>query len=93
MPAGLQIWDENGNVMLDTENRVTRVLGSFESGTSDGSLTSEGFSQGTPWHVRLTPDLGLTPPKITVSGNTLSWTFGNVAEEFRRSAYVMYGVY
>jgi len=93
MAAGLVLWDGSGNVVLDTAHRLTRVLGAFESGISDGSLTSEGFAQGTPWHVRLTPDLGLTPPKITVTGNTLSWTFGNVAAEFRRSAFIMYGVY
>jgi len=93
MGQGLQIWNASGGLVLDTSHRLTRVLGSFESGTSDGSLTSPGFSQGTPWHVRLTSQLGYTAPTITVSGNTLSWSFGNVAAEFRRSAFIIYGVY
>jgi len=92
MGQGLQIWDGSGNLVLDTAHRLTRILGMFDTGTSDGSVSFPGLATGTGFYVKLTPDLGNAPPVVTISGTTVSWTFNNVSAPYRRAAKVMVGV-
>ena len=43
MSAGLQIFDENGNTILDTSDSLCRILGQFTADTEYGSFTPPGL--------------------------------------------------
>lgn len=97
MPQGLQIRDANGNMILDITDRLTRVLGSFSTGTTDGSHTDAALSSGTPWlHATSSNPFNVYVCKYTITGNTISWAFSNlgyIAAGSRQAEYVIYGVY
>lgn len=48
---GLQVFDSNGSCILDVTDRLTRVLGEFETGTSDGSISDSNLASGQPWYI------------------------------------------
>ena len=64
--------------MVDYNSPMFRLGGSVYTGTSNGSITSNIFAQGTVsmWiGVPDTFDPSRIFPDVTISGNTLSWTF------------------
>lgn len=82
MPDGLQTWDENGNILIDTTTVVGRTLGVIDASAASGSATVVGLDQGTPFAVPLIQGGGnsyyyvydaLTIPRCTFSGTTVSW--------------------
>lgn len=96
MAFGLKIWDELGNVVLDTNVRVGRIIGQVTSGTSAGSISVPDFAQGTPWFiVQPITSAGFTAevPNVTISGNTLSWTFPLAPNYTSISSIISYGVF
>lgn len=99
MPQGLQIFDVNSNCLLDITDRLTRVLGSFETGTSDGSITDFNLTSGTPWFYTYNPSDTYNvrvPCKISFSGNIISWSFQSgycANQQGRANLKVIYGVY
>nr|WP_092069553.1 hypothetical protein [Dendrosporobacter quercicolus]NSL47514.1 hypothetical protein [Dendrosporobacter quercicolus DSM 1736]SDL92505.1 hypothetical protein SAMN04488502_1011194 [Dendrosporobacter quercicolus] len=97
MPCGLQIWDANGNLTLDVTDRLTRVLGTFSTGTTDGSHTDAALAFGTPWiHATSSYPYNSYACQYTVSGTTISWTFiegSPFNQDGKRPEYVIYGVY
>jgi hypothetical protein len=95
MAFGLECYDESGNPVLKITDRITRYGGQFDTGTSAGSMTIPMLSGGTPWiNVQDTNPLtnGLTPT-VTISGNTVSWSFASSSTYQPRSVRVIYGVY
>ena len=51
MAFGLQIFDENGNIILDTSTETTYVLGSGTTGHEDGYIQNAKFLTGYPWYA------------------------------------------
>ena len=54
MGQGLRVWDQNGNVIVDTNNRLPRVLGQIYAnwigdGDGGGDVYVPDFNQGNPW--------------------------------------------
>ncbi|WP_208510292.1 hypothetical protein [Variovorax paradoxus] len=89
MPAGLQIFDANGNVVLDTNDRMSRVLGSFWISAS-GSLTHGGLTTGQPFAIFCSHTVN-SMPRFQFSGASMWWDYpwgGSPA-----SGYVVFGVY
>lgn len=98
MPQGLQIFDSNGNMTLDVTDRLTRILGEFQTGTVDGSITDSALSYGMPWIINVDEfqDWVTTAVPITFSFgiNTISWHFEPAYSYLpRRNMKIMYGVY
>jgi hypothetical protein len=91
---GLQCFDGEGNLILDVTDRLTRVLGEFDTGVVNGSLIDDGLRTGTPWYNIFYPNSGeliyLVPLVIWTGDNELIWTF---ARDNPVSLHVMYGVY
>ena len=77
VPQGLQVWDENGNIILDTNDMLGRVLGIQPVSSRTGSITDARLAQGQPFYFFLSapyPGPGYPgPARITISGSTLSW--------------------
>lgn len=90
MPAGLQVWDASGQLVIDLANRLTRIIGMVDTGGTSGSISVPGFSQGTPFYAVVPLNAYLDSYQLTarasVTGNTLSWTSGV-------SSRIIYGVY
>jgi len=97
MSAGLVIKDTSGNIILDMTTRIPREIGSFSTGTSNGSLAVS-FPAGTIWWVRsVTATTGFygKPPAVTLSGSTFTWAFSFTSGlgEYAVGATIYYGVY
>lgn len=82
MNVGLQINNANGQPLFDSTVNTTRVLGTFDTGTANGSK-SIGVPEGlTLWaavnyvnYRSIGSGNGASYPKIKVNGNVISWTF------------------
>jgi hypothetical protein len=104
MSAGLQIWDENGNVVLDATYRIMRIVGStlIKDG-APGSVTDTRFAQGA--FVSFQPELsngdgyldhGVIFPVFSFSGSTLSWSYPSphsASYETYARGVLFYGAY
>jgi len=96
MSQGLQIWDANGQLILDTTYRVARRLGTVTTGMSNGSLNIPDLSQGQPFFISEAlrdPGSYYVIPSVSISGTTLSWSFPSQYPEQRNSMSVTYGVF
>lgn len=99
MPAGFQAFDASGNTILDTSDRVGRFLGVVTGVTGAGSITRTEFSQGTPFATFTTESVtdylftAVFSPNFSVSGNTLSWAFGQTPSLSNAVITIYYGVY
>lgn len=95
MPLGMQVWDASGNLIVDTATYMGRILGTVSTGTSNGSVTNAGFATGQPWWfiTRKTSSAYMYTPKITISGNTLSWQFESGTYANKADCLITYGVY
>lgn len=87
MPQGLQVFNADESVKLDTNTLLGRVVGSIDvgSGQSSGTITHEQFTGGEPFLVGMF-SLGaftgsvLTGPAFSqvtfsrLSNNSITWT-------------------
>ena len=95
MPQGLQIFNAGGDLILDVTDRLTRVLGEFETGTSSGSVSNPNLSSGTPWFTMR--DLGKyemlseASCSVSINSSSISWTFGSSGTKTNKK--IVYGVY
>lgn len=101
MTVGLRVRDPaTGVVQVEVTDRVTKVLGTLETGTAAGSITVPEFANGTPWVIALdylagnavVDNLAMTP---TINGLTLSWAVTGQMFPSRppRSMVLVYGIY
>ncbi len=90
---GLIIRDGNGNVILDPTVRAGRIIGSFMSGLSPGSIhVPEFVTQGAGFGIAL--PLGGSNyfcPMVDVDGQTLRWYWDNNMG-FTANSLIFYGV-
>lgn len=84
MPAGLQVWDANGVLVLDITDSLAKTIGTITTQHQvAGSITVPDVEGGTRAFVvkRAAPPMGLewyagARTDVTVSGRTISWTAG-----------------
>lgn len=97
MPQGLEIWNANGDLVLDINSRIGLIISHIQTGTVDGSVTDARLGVGTPfWFCVLNSfTVGYVPvtPTISLSGNTLSWQFPGYTYGVRSACTISYGVY
>lgn len=94
MPQGLQIWDANGNLMLDTTSRTGRVIGSIAlAASASGSLNVPKLAAERAWatlacsNTHTDPKATLTITNQTTTSATINYTLGPA------SARLVYGIY
>lgn len=94
MSFGLEVYDENGNTILDSNSRCSRMLGNINTTTATGSVTAP-FNEGSPFFFVMGAYVGIGNlsygPNITISGNTLSWTYTSGSPNTNLT--IVYGVY
>lgn len=100
--AGLQIFDENGNVVVDITDRVCRYLGEGSTGFKDGFVTNDVFLENVnawvlPKRICLQRHEAAGSlqayPKFYISGNRLMWRYDSSTEGLRESFDFYYGVF
>lgn len=102
MPQGLQVFNADGTVKIDTSTLLGRIFGSIQvaAGQASGSVSNEQFSQGQPFMVGL---LGLgafngsvlsgpafSQVSYSKSGNTLNWSRSSNVDETNLPAGILY---
>ena len=101
MPQGLQVFDANGNTVVDVTTRLTKYLGTIDTGTSGGSIVNNALLDGDLWMIDIEKTLYYDQSssvltwnmvEFTKSGNTLSWAFPNNGR-YKICKKVMYGIY
>ena len=80
MPAGLQFFDLNGNVILDTTSRIPKWIGQIETNGYNGSRTIDIPSGSTPTYlvVQISP-IGSNEPdplEVTMTATNITWSYG-----------------
>lgn len=105
MSIGLQIFDENGVLILDATHRIGKIITIFDTGTTNSSRSvPELLNAGTPFPFVSTDEDYATEhyayPDIKITGTTVSWTFVDYKVPYhpynqapRRSVNVSIGVY
>jgi|LakMenEpi03Aug12_release.lakeMendotaPanAssembly.Ray.scaffolds.fasta_scaffold421693_2 hypothetical protein len=80
MPQGLQIWDDQGRLLVDLGDWLGRLAGSAAvTINTAGSTTNSLLQSGTPFFVWVpsTEEAVTGPttmPSVTFSGSTMSWS-------------------
>lgn len=92
---GVRTKAAGGLSQVEFTTRLPRLIGEVNTGLSDGAITVPEFAGRVPIY-QLSAVAGstigfTTAPVISISGTTLSWTFG-VASAYRVNARVTYGV-
>lgn len=95
MPQGLQIFDAQGNLIMDVTDRLSRVLGVVTTNAVAGSLVNADLTSGTPYHINSNADGTVVNQQdaecvVTFSDTTMSWTYGAGTA---RDTEIIYGVY
>lgn len=96
MPVGFQVFDAAGNLKLSLGDRIARFTGAVVTGGADGAVAVAGADTGEPFFnlTALENPLGLfSPPKVTISGNVISWVYlPTPANPQRINCLLRYGV-
>ena len=80
MPQGLQVWDDQGRLLVDLGDWLGRLAGSAAvAANTAGSTTNILLQSGTPFFVWIpsTEEAVTGPttmPSVTFSGSTMSWS-------------------
>lgn len=92
MPQGIQVMNASGGVEFDTADSVGRILALVSITSSGGNTTDARLQTGRPFWVYMKDSGGSwsNQPDISVSGDTLTWSWpvGGGA-----NGRILYGVY
>jgi len=92
MATGMRVWNPDGSIKFEVTTRLTRLLGSVQTGNQDGFIDIP--NQGNQIFFFIIsidpaqPTRGI--PVIGISGNRLSWTF---VENVRTACTLYYGLW
>lgn len=95
MAVGLRIWDENGNLILDITDRITKLVGTVhiaDNGYIEDTMLGEGDVWYYPTNYTMPTTTGvLNFPTISVSRNRISWSYASTNRRVEMD--LLYGVY
>ena len=93
MPAGLQIFDENGKLTFDLANQTTYILGTGSTGAQNGSISNSKITARTWVLITMCPADGIIP-YFTVEQGKISWQYlTGSASPSPKNVTFMYGSY
>ena len=99
MPQGLQVFNEKGNVILDSTTDTTMYLGSGQTNGTNGSLQDSNLEGKKVWIAITSHDTpsnqyyGWIAPTFLHSGDTLSWQYSDRWLGQALNNQFIYGVY
>jgi hypothetical protein len=79
MGVGMQVWDQNGNVVSDTTTRTLTLIGVTAPSTGPFTVSNQYLTKGTAWYLYVPTgnySLGSNPatPTVSFSGMTMTVT-------------------
>lgn len=97
MPAGLECYADNGTPTLSVTDRITKILGMFETNSVDGSINVPEFGLGKAWARGITYSTGTTNDTgavVSIVGTNLSWSYPpGPPNNTKRNTKIIYGIY
>lgn len=94
--AGLQVFNENGDLTYSVTTNTTRLIGSGTTGTVNGSLVDERIVGQKVW-ILITRYHGTSSevniPSFSYNHNVISWNFRSMTGANYVSCDFIYGVY
>lgn len=109
MPQGMQVFNQTGDLLIDTSTLVGQFINSFTTTQNSGSIEVPIFSTGTPFafavtgpsfaggDIPITPDLVVLSPvtcSIEIVGTTLYWDLNIGNDQLSsQSITIQYGVF
>nr|WP_303682672.1 hypothetical protein [Brevundimonas naejangsanensis] len=92
--AGLWLYDAQGRQVSGPGTSNVTVLGVVDTGKVNGSVSHPGFALGRPCIVMARATEGVTtwPPRITISGTTISWSYEVSGANLNQPFRIIYGV-
>lgn len=97
MPQGLQVFDENGNVVADMTSRSSKILGTVNTNGRNGSLTDNRLLDGNLWvaieKIEPTGIADVIGLEVVANGSTLSWTHHRTSSVSFYNFRFVYGIY
>ena len=93
MAHGLQVFDSSGNTIIDISTKVGNIVGTVNTGTTNGSVTDSKLSTGIPIYILYSlATYSAAQPVVTASGSTISWDWGSISSGGRVPCILIYGV-
>lgn len=93
MPQGIQVFNENGQLIFDLANNTTYVLGTGSTGTANGSISNAKITARTWVLITSCPADGVIP-YFTVKQGEISWQYlSATASPSPKNVTFMYGSY
>ena len=95
MPQGLQVWDENGLITLDTSNRVTTLLAEFERSGDNFQISyaNDMFMNNNYFYILSPSTLGAKGTPLIVETDLVGNTLTISVENNDRPRKIYIGVY
>lgn len=95
MAAGLQVFNANGQLIVDLTTRMSRLIEVIDPGLSDGSKAFPSVNNSiaailSDYSAAQSGSGGAGAlPVVSVSGNTVSWTFNGAAQQYRMYSKIL----
>lgn len=95
MAAGLQVFDASGNLIVDLTTRLSRLITVIDPGLVDGSQSFPAVNNtiaamlSNYSEVQSGSGGAGVLPVVSVSGNTVSWTFNGADMMFRMYSKIL----
>lgn len=97
MPIGMQVWDENGNLLIDVTTRLSRLIGSVViPAGSTSSIAVPNSTEGLVWYAIYTTNGNRYSPVITVTNGanaSIAWAPRTAFPGGPVDATMLYGLY
>lgn len=96
MGVGLEVYNASGQRRFNSGDYLVRFLGSVVTGTSVGSVTDPNLSTAgsSPFFIYYPGNIGSksggTSAIVTISGNTISWSWNDGGNVNNRSDGVIF---
>ncbi len=92
--AGIKIWSPDGKLLVGPDTSIGAIIGAVDTNKVNGSISDARFSKGIPRVFSVLP-IGTNGtlfwlPKITFSGNTMTWTY-SFASNQNPNIRIIYG--
>lgn len=101
MMAVLRIKDASGKEVLNLSNSITRVVGTIETASVNGQLSSPALKLGKPFYMFMplnenqygSISENYASPIVAFSDSVMSWSYGAFEPAARVNGIIIYGTY